>query len=220
MRSGQHIAALSKLNCASLLFVLLVLSAIPAPAVAQVFGSTAELSFLPDHAVPGKIVTVRGTGWGAPREGTHCRISGDPVQHSSCALVCENESNCDPLGEFTVADVPAGRYSIKVRVDASYLIPLVVSEWFIVDAETTTIAPTSALQTTSTLSSYTTYRSSSLISTLTTTVEPMTEASAMDHPSTEGQGAFVLQSPMVLMLVFVAVVAAVLALIFRWKRPR
>lgn len=201
-----------------------MLITVPAPAVGQIFGSTAELSFVPDHGVAGTSVTVSGTGWAEPREGTYCRISGDPVEDSSCMLVCKNESNCDPSGEFTVADVPAGRYSITVRVDASALIPLVLSQWFIVDPETATVAPTSALQTTaSTLSLHTTYRSSSLISALTTTVERLTEISAMNRSSSEGRGVSVLQSPLVgapVVLVFVVVVAVALAFVFTRKRPQ
>jgi hypothetical protein len=191
LRTGESVVALSDLNCMIILFVSLLLIASPTAVGAQILGSTPELSFVPDHGVLGVLVIVKGTGWNAPPEG-YCRILGAPVGHHSCKVVCQGRT-CEPAGDFTVADVPAGRYSVKVQVDASGYVPLHFAQWFTVDTATTTTLLTPALGTSaSTTSLRTTYRSSPLASALSTTVEHSIAGSMIGGLGTQEREGFAL----------------------------
>lgn len=170
-----------------------MLIAVPPPVSAQILGSSPELSFLPDHGVPGALIVVTGTDWNAPSEG-YCRILGDPVERYSCKVACQL-GTCEPVGNFTVADMPAGRYLIKVEVDSPGYVPLHFGQWFTVDAQTTAMAVTPVLETTvSAVSLRTTYQSHSLAPTITTTVEHLAAPSAMELFGTQERGAFALVS--------------------------
>jgi len=203
-------------NCRAILFASLVLIAAPVPVRAQVLGSNAELSFIPDHGLPEAFVIVKGKDWNAPSEG-YCRIVGDPVERYSCKLVCQG-GTCEPVGDFTVADVSAGRYWVKVEVVSSYMVPLVLGQWFTVDAETATMTLTTVFGTpVSTVSLRTTYQSSSLAPTPTTTVEHLTATSMMERPAAQEPRGFVFVSIVILLSL---VVVALLVHIFRKRKRR
>lgn len=158
---------------------------------------------------------VKGTDWNAPGEG-YCRIIGDLVERYSCKVVCQG-GTCEPVGEFTVADVPAGRYWVKVEVVSSYMVPLKLGQWFTVDAETTTMMLTTILGTQVSTVSLRTTQSPSLGPTLTTTVEYLTATSMMERLGTQEPGGFAFVSLVVLVSL---VVVALLVHIFRKRKRR
>jgi len=191
MGSAQLGLALPSWSLRTILFISLVLIVFPAHAGAQILGSTPELSFTPDHGASGASIAVQGTGWNAPSEG-YCKILGDPVERYSCRIVCQH-GTCEPAGNFTVAGVPAGRYSIKVEVDSWGYVPLHFSQWFTVDGEMATSASTQALETpVSTMSLRTTYRRSSLAPTPTTTTGRSTTTTVVESVGNQEHGGLVL----------------------------
>ena len=181
----------------------------------------------PAHGRPGTRVTFEGVGWDLAAAWAYpggggvveavCSVSGKPVKWDWRCEIKRTRSvgQHEPVGSFTVADVPPGTYPISVSA-TFYETRFTANTEFTVDsvATMTTVASTMTVSTTSYASSISTAQRSTPVVTTTTATVTTTEVETRETPRAPDYSVM----SFALSIVAISLVAILAVLYFRRAR--